>query len=209
MNYNRIFPDISEDSWEEIQELESAVKDYDMWEKAKKNKYLKVTENLRTYQDNHVLREVLIESANLVMDFDRNIYAFLSKRESERTELLIVPSEIPFFLGEEIYLIMNDNVIFLFSYVEEYNVFQYEAILFIKKINNWNKNKIIGHYEILYSQIQTEQFEIFFGLSLDEIHEKAIQWEEQFKTIPKEYDYGNLEDILKQLAGILAINNFK
>jgi len=209
MNYSRIFPDISEDSWEEIQELESAVKDYDMWEKAKKNKYLKVTENLRTYQDNHVLREVLIESANLVMDFDRNIYAFLSKRESERTELLIVPSEIPFFLGEEIYLIMNGNVIFLFSYVEEYNVFQYEAILFIKKINNWNKNKIIGHYEILYSQIQTEQFEIFFGLSLDEIHEKAIQWEEQFKTIPKEYDYGNLEDILKQLAGILAINNFK
>ena len=209
MNYSRIFPDISEDSWNEIQELESAVKDYDMWEKAKKNKYLKVTENLRTYQGNHVLREVLIESANLVMDFDGNTYAFLSKRESEQTELLIVPSEIPFFLGEEIYLIMNGNVIFLFSYVEEYNVFQYEAILFIKKINNWNKNKIVGHYEILYSQIQTEQFEIFFGLSLDEIHEKTIQWEEQFKTIPKEYDYGNLEDILKQLAGILAINNFK
>ena len=33
-------------------------------------------------------------------------------------------------------------------------------------------------------------------LSLDELHEKVIEWEEQLVNIPKEYNYRNLEEIL-------------
>ena len=188
---------------------EKAIKSMDIWNIAWKNKFLKITENLRSYQDNGTLREVLLYSTNIVKHLDGKVYAYLSKGN----ELLIVPTELPLFEDEEIYSIVKDNVIFLFSYNKVYNYFQYEGILFVAYIENnyWDEFKntgdyLVGNYKILYSSQPRDQLEIYCGLSLEEIHEKSEEFKELLEDVPK--DYGNLEEILKLLVGYLSLKNF-
>ena len=185
------------------------IESMDIWNIAWKNKFLRITENLRSYQDDKTLREVLLYSTNSVKHLDGKIYAYLSKGD----ELLIVPTELPLFEDEEIYSIVKDNVIFLFSYNKIYNYFQYEGILFIVRIENdhWKEFKntedyLVGNYKIIYSSQPRDQLEIYYGLSLGEIHEKSEEFKELLKNVPK--SYSNLEEVLKLLVGFLSLKNF-
>lgn len=191
------------------EETLNSINSIDIWNIAWKNKFLKLTENLRSYQDDKTLREVLLYSTNIVKHLDGKVYAYLSKGD----ELLIVPTERPLFEDEEIYSIVKNNVIFLFSYNKVYNNFQYEGILFIERIENkyWEDFKntedyLIGNYRILYSSQPRDQLEIYCGLSLEEIHEKSEEFKELLKDVPK--SYGNLEEVIKTLVGYLSLKNF-